>query len=778
MSKKLLIVESPAKAKTIEKYLGSEFVVSSSYGHIRDLPKSNAIDIANDFLPRYEIPKEKEKVVKELIKLKKSATEVYLATDEDREGEAISWHLCQVLGLDERTTKRVTYTEITEKAIKAAISKPRLINMNLVMAQQSRRILDRLVGFEISPILWKKVRPSLSAGRVQSVAVRLIVDREREIQDFESKASFKIQGFFKVKDLQDKLVSFRADCPREFKLSSEANQILEAMVGAKFKVKSLEKKAGKKSPTAPFTTSSLQQESAKKFGYSVSKTMIIAQRLYEAGHITYMRTDSVNLSNDALADAQKNILKLFGHDFHQKRTYKSKTSNAQEAHEAIRPTDFSIKEIQGTSEEQRLYELIWKRAIASQMSDAQTENTIITIENDKSDTNFVSKQEIIVFEGFLKAYVQEIDEDEEENQNLLLPKMSEGQILDLDKITATEKFSKNPPRYNEASLVKKLEELGIGRPSTYAPTISTIQNREYVLKDTRDGKLTDYEVITLKKDKVSKEKLTMTIGAEKNKLFPTDIGIVVTDFLMMHFPEIVDYQFTAKVENEFDEISKGSLDWHKMLEDFYTPFKATVTKTENEAERESGERILGEDSISGEVVLVRIGRFGPMAQIGRTNPDNPDFKPKYAKLRKDQSLATITMEEVLDLFKLPRVSGQFENSDMKVAVGRFGPYIQHSGAFYSIPKGIDPMEIDEQACIQIIEEKREKDRNKTIADFGEIQILIGRWGPYIKSGKENYKIPKDQDAAKLTQKDCEALIKEQDTKPKSAKKTKFTRRKS
>lgn len=762
MPKNLLIVESPAKAKTITKYLGGDFVVASSYGHIRDLPKNNkAIDIEKGFLPSYEVSKEKEKVVAELKKLKKDVKEVYLATDEDREGEAISWHLCEVLNLDPKTTKRVTYSEITESAIKKAIANPRIINMNLVNAQQARRVLDRIVGFEISPILWRKVRPNLSAGRVQSVAVRLIVEREREIQQFQSKAYYKVAALFDEKDIEGKAVKVKAESSKDLSTDLEAKNLVESFVGAKFNISKIEKKAGKKSPVAPFTTSTLQQEASKKMGYSVAKTMQVAQRLYEAGHITYMRTDSVNLSDTAIQDAQKAVEKIYGKAYYKMRKYSSKIANAQEAHEAIRPTSFAKTNIDGDNDEVRLYDLIWKRAIASQMSDAAIENTIVTIANDKNQTDLTAKQEVVTFEGFLKAYMVEKDEDDEDaGGGSFLPPMKEGQVMKLSTLTATQKYSKHPARYNEASLVKKLEELGIGRPSTYAPTISTIQNREYVMKDYRDGKKMDYQVYKLEDNKVSLVMESMITGAEKAKLFPTDIGMLVTDFLKQYFDKVIDYKFTANMEEDFDEISNGKVEWQKMLASFYKPFHEEVENTLENAERVSGERSIGVHPDTKEPMIARMGRFGPMIQIGVLDESNPDYKPRYARLRKDQSIETITLEQALELFKLPRVLGEFEGKEVKVNVGRFGPYVQHGSSFTSLKKEDDVMSIDLETSVQRIIDKREADAKKLILDFSEegIQVVQGRWGPFIKQGKENYRIPKGEEAEKLTLERVQAII--------------------
>jgi DNA topoisomerase I len=782
MAKNLLIVESPAKAKTITKYLGGDFVVASSYGHIRDLPKNNkAIDIANNFAPSYEVSKEKEKVVAELKKLKKAANEVYLATDEDREGEAISWHLCEVLGLDPATTKRVTYSEITETAIKKAIANPRLINMNLVNAQQARRVLDRIVGFEISPILWRKVRPNLSAGRVQSVAVRIIVEREREIQQFNAKMYYKVSAVFDEKDIEGKPMKVKAESAKDLTSEGEAKSVVDSFVDANFSIAKIEKKAGKKTPVAPFTTSTLQQEASKKMGFSVGKTMQVAQRLYEAGHITYMRTDSVNLSDQALNDAKNAVEKFYGNDYHKLRKYASKIANAQEAHEAIRPSNFENTGIDGDNDETRLYDLIWKRAIASQMSDAQIENTIVTIGNDKNETDLTARQEVVVFEGFLKAYMVEKDEDDEEGGGGYLPPMKEGQGMALNNLTATQKYTKHPARYNEAGLVKKLEELGIGRPSTYAPTISTIQNREYVLKDYRDGKKLDFQVFKLENNKVNLLTESMMTGAEKAKLFPTDIGMLVTDFLKIHFEKVIDYKFTANMEEDFDQISHGKIEWQKMLEGFYTPFHQEVENTLETAERVSGERSLGTHPVSGEPMIARMGRFGPMVQIGVTDEAQPEKKPQYARLRKDQSIETITMELALDLFKLPRTLGEFEEQVVKVNVGRFGPYVQLGSAFVSLKKEDDVMEIDLETCIQRIIDKRESDAKKLILNFPEegIQVLEGRWGPFIKQGKENYRIPKTEVAENLTLEKVLAIIENDASAPKAkgkfTKTTKFTK---
>ena len=763
MPKSLVIVESPAKAKTITKYLGKDFVVSSSYGHIRDLPKNDsAIDIANKFKPNYIVTEDKERVVKELKKLAKDADEIYLATDEDREGEAISWHLCEVLGLDPKTAKRITYTEITEKAIKKAVSNPRTIDLDLVNAQQARRVLDRIVGFEISPILWRKVKPSLSAGRVQSVAVRLIVDREREIQAFTTNSSFKLSALFDVKDYEGKPAILRSELTKDISDNTGAEKMLHSLIGATFSIGDIEKKPGKKSPSAPFTTSTLQQEASRKLGFSVAKTMMVAQGLYEAGHITYMRTDSVNLSETALQEIAAEIGNKYGNQYHKARKYTTKSANAQEAHEAIRPSDIKNSSVNADYDEERLYELIWKRSIASQMEDAQLERTIVSIENSKNDIILTAKGEVVTFDGFLKVYKESSDDDDQEEKMELLPPLKVGELLKNRSIEAVEKFTKHPPRYNEASLVRKLEELGIGRPSTYAPTISTIQKRTYVLKDSRDGIEKSFQIFKIIDDKVEKTIGKLNTGAEKNKLFPTDTGILVNDFLVTYFKNIVDFKFTANVEAEFDLIAKGELDWTKMMEVFYTPFHKEVEETIKNAERVTGERKLGEHPETKEMVLVRMGRFGPMAQIGLTDEAKPEFKPRYAKLRRDQNIETITMEQALDLFRLPRVIGQFEEKDIKVAIGRFGPYVQHDDKFVSLKKTDDPYEISLERAVELIEEKREVEANRKIKTFEEeeIYVLNGRWGPYIQkgSGKDFYKIPKTKEAAKLTLEECLEII--------------------
>ncbi len=751
MSKNLVIVESPAKAKTIEGFLGADFTVKSSYGHVRDLAKKGfGVDIENNFKPDYQISEDKTKVVAELKKLAKGAEVVWLATDEDREGEAISWHLFEALGLKENNTKRIVFHEITKSAINNAIANPRKIDKHLVDAQQARRILDRLVGFELSPVLWKKIRPSLSAGRVQSVAVRLIVEREREIDGFNITFNYKVVGIFEIAGK-----TFKADLAKRFSSKEEAEQFLETIKGANFTVKNKEVKPGKRTSSAPFTTSTLQQEASRKLGFSVSQTMVVAQKLYESGKITYMRTDSVNLSDTAINQAKEAIVGNYGEKYLNIHQYKTKSKGAQEAHEAIRPTYLEKQTIDGENSEKRLYDLIWKRTIASQMSDAILELTTITIENNKSDLEFVGKGEVIIFDGFLKIYLEGTDDENSEDEEGLLPAMAAGDKLALQEATATQRFTNPPARYTEASLVKKLEELGIGRPSTYAPTISTIQKREYVLKEDREGKERLADIITLKNDVIKSEKKTEITGAEKSKMFPTDIGMVVNDFLLKEFPQILDFHFTAKVEEEFDEIAEGKMVWTKMLKDFYTPFHKLVEHTSENSERASGERKLGVDPVSGKNLIVRIGRFGPMAQLGETNDENE--KAKFAGLRKDQRIDTITYEEAMDLFKLPRVAGMFEDKEMKVAIGRFGPYIQHNSKFVSLKKEDDPMTVTADRCIELILAKRQADIDKYIKSFPEnpdVQLLNGRFGPYLVIDKVNYKLPKGTEPKDLTLQEC------------------------
>ena len=773
MAKNLLIVESPAKAKTIEGYLGKDFTVKSSYGHIRDLVKSeDAIDIGNNFAQKYEVPADKKQVVSELKKLAKEAEMVWLASDEDREGEAISWHLFETLGLKDESTKRIVFHEITKPAILKAIDTPRKIDYNLVNAQQARRVLDRLVGFELSPVLWKKVKPSLSAGRVQSVAVRLIVDREREVNKFTSEAAFKIVAIFgKGKE------AFKAELAERFSKQEDAEKFLQDCIGADFDVRSLETKPAKRSPAAPFTTSTLQQEASRKLGYSVARTMQVAQRLYESGYITYMRTDSVNLSETALDAAQQEIVSAYGEKYHQLRKYKTKNASAQEAHEAIRPTYFNNHTIAGESNEKRLYELICNRAIASQMSEALFEKTVAKISISTRKDELTANGEVMKFDGFLKVYLESQDDEDESQQdgeNAMLPPLTRGQRLALQEMSATERYSRPPARYTEASLVKKLEELGIGRPSTYAPTISTIQNRGYVVKEEREGKLRNFRVMTLKGDLITKEQKSENTGAERGKLFPTDIGSVVNDFLVQYFKEIVDFNFTASVEKQFDEIAQGLKEWTDMIRKFYDPFHKGVQSTIETADKATGERELGVHPESGKKISVRIGRYGPFVQVGESaTEENKEEKPLYASLRAGQSIETISIEEALELFKLPKVVGEYEGKIMKVAIGRFGPYISHNSAFVSLPKEIDPHDVTEEQAIELIIAKRKKDAEKLIKAFDEdeeVKILNGRWGPYIEFGKLNVKIPKDKDPLTLTYEECKALA---DAMPKDAKKGRF-----
>ncbi len=766
MAKNLVIVESPAKAKTIEGYLGKDFVVKSSFGHVRDLAKKGiAIDIEHDFQPNYEVSADKKAIVAELKKLAKEAETVWLATDEDREGEAISWHLYETLNLEKKDTKRITFNEITKSAILKAIDNPRKINKELVDAQQARRVLDRIVGFELSPVLWKKVRPSLSAGRVQSVAVRLIVDREKDINKHNSESFFRVNANFSA--TKGKI---KAELSKQLTSEKQAIDLLNACKGADFVIDDVQQKPATKSPTAPFTTSTLQQEASLKLGFSVSRTMSVAQRLYEAGKITYMRTDSVNFSETALTSAKEEIERAYGKEYSNPTKYKTKSSNAQEAHEAIRPTEFFTHSIEGDRDDERLYDLIWKRSIASQMSNAKLERTTIKIVSNSISEHFQAKGEVIKFDGFLKVYLEsDVDQDDDEDdEDGLLPDVKAGEKVNSDEITATERFSRPPSRYAEASLVKKMEELGIGRPSTYAPTISTIQKRGYVEKNEREGNERKYLVKKLVKNELIEEVRTETTGKEKNKLSPTDIGIVVTDFLSEHFERIMDYNFTAKVEEEFDEIAKGLIQWTEMLHKFYDLFHKNVEDTLEHSERATGERELGIHPVSGKKIIARIGRFGPMIQVGDELVDGE--KPQFASLQKDQSIGSITLEEALELFKMPRTLGEFEELVVKANVGRFGPYIQHGKIFASIPKEESPMNITFERAVEIILEKRESDANKLIKSFTEeedMQLLNGRWGPYLKIGKNNFKLPKGAEAEKLTYDECITISKNQ---PKGKKK--------
>ncbi|GJQ64206.1 MAG: DNA topoisomerase 1 [Melioribacteraceae bacterium] len=762
MIKNLVIVESPAKAKTIEGFLGKDFVVTSSYGHVRDLEKkNNGVEIENGYKPLYTVPADKKAVVNDLKKLAKTAETVWLASDEDREGEAISWHLKEVLKLNTEKTRRIVFHEITRSAITNAIQHPRYIDDNLVESQQARRILDRLVGFEISPVLWRKVKPSLSAGRVQSVAVRLIVEREREIDAFTAESKFKVTGIFDFVDEKGKLYKVKAELGERFDTEKEAAEFLEKVKDAQFAIESVVKKPSKKTPAPPFTTSTLQQEASRKLRYGVSRTMMIAQRLYESGKITYMRTDSVNLSDEALASSKRVISKDYGEKYSKTRKYKTKSANAQEAHEAIRPTYFDKESVDGSPEEKALYNLIWKRAIASQMADAELEKTTAKISISNSGLKFTASGEVIKFDGFLKVYIESSDDDENgKDSEGLLPPVYEGAELKYDNITATERYSRPPARYTEASLVKKLEEMGIGRPSTYAPTISTIQKRGYVDKEERQGKERNYRVITLVGDNLSAVDKTEITGAEKGKLFPTDIAMLVNDFLLKYFPKIMDYKFTAKVEKELDDIARGERNWVTMLDSFYKPFHDTVEDTIENSERVVGERILEEDH-NGKRISVRMARFGPVAQI--TDLNDPEAKPEYAGLRSGQKLETITLEEALDLFKLPRDLGEYEGKKVVVAIGRFGPYIRHDSKFTSLKKEYDPYTVQLDEAIVMIEEKRKKDAEKLIKVFEEnpdYQLQNGRWGPFLKVGKQNYKIPRDVDAKELTYEDCVKIVEE------------------
>lgn len=744
MQKNLVIVESPAKAKTIEKFLGKDFKVMSSYGHIRDLKKKDlGIDLENNYTPIYEIPSDKKKIVDELKKAAKEADLVWLASDEDREGEAISWHLYKTLKLEENKTKRIAFHEITKDAILNAIENPRTIDINLVDAQQARRVLDRIVGFELSPVLWRKVKPALSAGRVQSVAVRLIVEREREIQQFKSEASYRVIAIFTKED-NGSQYEIKTELSKRLKTKQEALNLLEKLKEASFKVEDVETRPMKKSPAAPFTTSTLQQEASRKLGFPVSLTMMVAQKLYESGKITYMRTDSVNLSSLAINTTKNEIESEYGKQYSKVRHFSTKSKGAQEAHEAIRPTYINEHSISGTAQEKKLYELIWKRTIASQMADAELEKTTVTVSiSNEKDMKFSAVGEVIKFDGFLHVYLEGTDEEIIDNETSLLPPVKVQDALQMKEATATERFTQRPSRYSEASLVRKLEELGIGRPSTYAPTISTIQNREYVEKSNIEGTERQYNILALKKDKISDTQKTEITGTDKGKLIPTDTGVVVNDFLIEYFPGILDYNFTANIEKEFDQIAEGEENWTKLIDKFYKVFHPIVeSATNTQTDHKVGERILGVDPKSGRQVSVKIGRFGPMVQIGVQEEEE---KPQFAGLQKTQSIKTITLEEALKLFELPRSVGEFEGKDVSVGTGRFGPYIKHNGKFISLPKGYDPYSVDLDSAISLIEDKRQKDAEKIIKTFTEdadLQILNGRYGPYIAYQKTNYKIPK------------------------------------
>jgi DNA topoisomerase-1 len=772
MVKNLVIVESPAKAKTIEKFLGKDYLVKSSYGHVRDLAKKNqGVEIDNGFKPVYEISSGKKKVITELKKLAKEAETVWLASDEDREGEAIAWHLSEALNLKPEKTQRIVFHEITKTAITEAIKNPRGIDEKLVDAQQARRVLDRLVGFELSPLLWRKVKPSLSAGRVQSVAVRLIVEREQEIKAFKPDASFKVSALFYVED-KERTYEIKAELPSRFSTEEKAKTFLEQCAASEYRIADIEKKPGKKSPAPPFTTSTLQQEAARKLSFSVTKTMLIAQQLYESGNITYMRTDSTNLSKLALSMAKEEITRAYGEEYSKTRQFASKAKGAQEAHEAIRPTYLNKHAAGSSNDQRRLYDLIWKRTIASQMSDASLERTTVKIDVSKAKEQFIAKGEIIKFDGFLKVYFESRDDEEDaEEQKGVLPPLQKGQPMFLIEMEALQRFSAPPPRYTEASLVKKLEDLGIGRPSTYAPTISTIQKRQYVEKGIDEGKERPFKAWKLKQGEISSQNRTEKTGATKGKLIPTDIGSLVTQFLLENFDNIMDYNFTAKVEKEFDEIANGLTEWNRMIKTFYKPFHERVENSMETSEKVKGERLLGKDPKSGRNIYARIGRYGPMVQIGDKEEEE---KPRFASLRKNQSIETITLEEALELFKFPRTVGTYEEEDLIVSIGRFGPYVKHKGKFVSLKKEDDPSVITEQRAIELVEEKREKERNKYIKTFDDedIQVLNGRWGPYIAHKKKNYKIPKETEAKDLSLEDCKKIIKESGTKKKTTRKKK------
>ena len=759
MAKNLLIVESPAKAKTIEKILGKDFQVKSCFGHIRDLQKAGmGIDMEKNYEPTYIVPPEKEKVVRDLKGLAKKSDEVWLATDEDREGEAISWHLCEVLGLDPRKTKRIVFNEITKPAIKAAVENPRKVDMNLVMAQQARRVLDRIVGFELSPVLWRKIsmRNNLSAGRVQSVAVRLIAEREREINAFTTISSFKVEGLFTANDVGGKPVTFAAEGKKQ-NSAEDAEAFLKSCIRATYTVGDIQVRPGKRSPAPPFTTSTLQQEASRKLGYGVSRTMILAQKLYESGKITYMRTDSVNLSNTALGDLTNTIKQMYGEQYHQFRKYKNKNESAQEAHEAIRPTYMSNTTVEDV-DCQKLYELIWKRTMACQTADAETEKTTAKIDISTNGEQLTAQGEVLKFDGFLKVYREDRDDDDlaEEEQEGMLPPLIVGQKLPMKEMKAVERFSRPAPRYTEASLVKKLEELGIGRPSTYAPTISTILKRGYVEKRDKEGVKRDYRVFVLKKDHVTQLTESENTGAEKSKLFPTDLGLVVTDFLTQYFDDIMDYSFTARIEEEFDEVAEGKMKWHKMIDDFYLPFKKDVDKTIETAERAKGERELGIDPITGKRVVARMGRYGPMVQMGEILDE--EEKPHFAALKRDQSIETITLEEALDLFKLPLTLGEYEGEQVYVNAGRFGPYVKFGEAFISLSKGEDPLEVDLDRAIELIKEKQKADAPIALYDGKPVTKGKGRFGPYIKWNNMFINVPRRYNHDNLSKADIDELV--------------------
>ncbi len=764
MVENLVIVESPAKAKTIEKFLGKDFLVKSSFGHVRDLDKKGfGVDIEHNYKPHYVVSSEKKKVVSELKKLAKEANVVWIASDEDREGEAIAWHLTEVLNLDPEKTRRIVFHEITKDAILNAIKSPRKLDVSLVNAQQARRVLDRLVGFEVSPVLWKKVKPALSAGRVQSVAVRLIVDREREINNFNTTSAYRVTALFKVPGKDGKTVDLKAELPQRFNTKEETLAFLEKCKDATYSIGEIETRPSRRSPAAPFTTSTLQQEASRKLGFSVAQTMSVAQRLYEAGKITYMRTDSVNLSKLALGTAKTKIIELHGEKFLKTRQYKTKAKGAQEAHEAIRPTYIDNVEIEGAAQEKRLYELIWKRTLASQMSDAELEKTTVTINISGQGKHFVATGEVIKFEGFLKVYMESTDDEgENKGEGKLLPPLNVNDTLNVSLIDAVQRFSLKPPRYTEASLVRKLEEQGIGRPSTYAPIITTIQQREYVVKEERPGVERNYNMLVLRNGEITDEIKTEITGKEKGKLFPTDIGAVVNDYLMKNFEMIMDYNFTANVETQFDKIAEGKQEWVEMIDTFYKPFHVKVDTALQNSEKANAERILGNHPESGKVISVKIGRFGPLVQMGETTDRESDEKPQFASLRHGQSIETITLEEALELFKLPRELGTFEEAIVSVAIGRFGPYVRHNNKFVSLGKGVDdPLTITLKRAVELIEKKREEEKKALIQTFDEepdLKVLNGRYGPYISYKKKNYKIPRGTKPEELTLEDCRKLI--------------------
>lgn len=762
MPKNLLIVESPAKAKTIEKYLGKDFTVKSSYGHVRDLEKSNnAVDIENDFEPKYVVSSDKSKLVSELKSLVKKVDEVWLATDEDREGEAISWHLCEVLGLDPKETKRIVFREITKPAIQNAITKPRTVDLNLVDAQQARRILDRLVGYELSEVLWKKVRGQLSAGRVQSVAVKLVVEREKEISEFEVQSFFRINAIFKVRNEQGSWVELKAELSDRFEVEKGALDFLQKCIGATYTIEDIQVRPIKRKPTAPFTTSTLQQEASRKLGFAVKRTMMVAQKLYEEGLITYMRTDSVNLSELALKSIEDVVKQEYGDQYHKLRRYKGKSSNAQEAHEAIRPTYFQRKSVSGNRDEQRLYELIWKRAVASQMAEAILEKTTVKIGiSTIPGTSLKAEGEVLKFEGFLKVYLESIDDEEEEEAKGILPPLKVGQELNLKNMTAIERFTRPPARYTEAALVKKMEELGIGRPSTYAPTISKIMEpkRGYVVKESRDGTPREYMVHTLANDLIKTKKDSEITGTVKNRLFPTDMGMIVSDFLDAHFDGIMDYGFTADIEKVFDDIADGKMKWQSMIKDFYFPFHRTVEETINTADRPTNERILGNDPETGRTLLTRMTRNGPVVQIGAPDELLPDEKPKYANLRRGQSINTITFEEAMKLFELPRDLGTYKGEEVAIGIGRFGPYVRFGEKFVSIPKGEDPMEITLERAQELINEKLKEEAPVTTYKGLPVTKGKGRFGPYLKWNGLFANVPKRYDFDNLTTEEIQEII--------------------